>query len=115
MTLEGPPGLTAADRQAADRQNARRRTVSHLNIAPAAEPSEPMVAHSEPDSDPVMRLEVREVDEVNLPSLPSLTGSWAWLLFHGDGSLIAYSDGYATRSSCIAAAKRIGWPIELPE
>lgn len=62
-----------------------------------------------------MRLEVWEVPGITVPLPQALTGNWAWLLFHGDGTLIAYSDGYETRSACVAAAKRIGLPINIVE
>ncbi|RZL24349.1 MAG: DUF1508 domain-containing protein [Sphingomonas sp.] len=120
MTLDGPAGLTPADRGHADRQDtgrqdARDRAIRSLKTATPPVSTEPLIAHSGPDADTVMRLEIRHVDTVDLPSLPSLAGTWAWLLFHGDGTLIAYSDGYAMRSNCIAAAKRVGCPIDIAE
>jgi hypothetical protein len=64
---------------------------------------------------PLMRLELREVDGLDLTPPLVLAGIWAWLLFHEAGTLISYSDGYATRSACHAAAKQIAWPVNVFE
>ncbi|MES3154181.1 DUF1508 domain-containing protein [Sphingomonas faeni] len=48
-----------------------------------------------------------------MPQLPVLAGAWVWLLFHDDGRLISYSDGYATRAACLAAVRRSAWPSDL--
>lgn len=64
---------------------------------------------------PSMRLEIREVEGLDLSPSLVLTGAWAWLLFHEEGGLISYSDGYATRAACYAAAKQIAWPVDVFE
>lgn len=62
-----------------------------------------------------MRLEIWQVRDVTFRPSPALTGEWAWLLIHQDNSLIAYSDGYPTKSVCVAAARQVGWPVTLLE
>ena len=61
----------------------------------------------------VMKLEIRKVDELDLKPPPVLTGDWAWLLFHENGTLISYSDGYPSRAACYAAARQIAWPVDV--
>lgn len=63
----------------------------------------------------VMRLDICKVDELDLQPSPVLTGAWAWLLSHENGSLISYSDGYPSRAACHAAAKLIAWPVDVLE
>ena len=62
-----------------------------------------------------LRLEVREIALLKDANMPTLTGAWAWLLSHDDGKLISYSDGYESRLACLAAAKRVGWPMAVIE
>lgn len=62
-----------------------------------------------------LRLEVREIARLKDADMPALTGAWAWLLSHDDGKLISYSDGYESRLACLAAAKRVGWPMAIIE
>ena len=62
-----------------------------------------------------LRLEVREIARLTDADMPALTGAWAWLLSHDDGKLISYSDGYESRLACLAAAKRVGWPMAIIE
>ncbi|WP_380778276.1 hypothetical protein [Sphingomonas sp. R86520] len=68
-----------------------------------------------PPAAPFMRLELREVEGLDVARPLVLAGVWAWLLFNEAGGLISYSDGYATRAACHAAAKQIAWPINVFE
>jgi hypothetical protein len=73
---------------------------------------EPFESAPLPRVEPSMRVQILEVDSLELPQL-ALTGTWAWLLFHHNGTLIGYSDGYRTRSACLAAARQIEWPVDV--
>jgi hypothetical protein len=77
-----------------------------------ADPADPVEL---PPTAPLMRLELREVEGLDVPRPLVLAGAWAWLLFDEAGGLISYSDGYATRAACHAAAKQIAWPIDVFE
>lgn len=70
-------------------------------------------APTTPPADLSLRLEVREVARITDMGMPALMGAWAWLLSHDDGKLISYSDGYESRSACVAAARRVGWPVVI--
>ncbi|MEG3173454.1 hypothetical protein U1708_14660 [Sphingomonas sp. ZB1N12] len=84
-------------------------------IGQTLDEAEPVAASPVEDERSSMRLEIREVDGLDLAPPLVLTGTWAWLLFHDAGELISYSDGYATRSACYAAAKQIAWPVDVFE
>ncbi len=84
-------------------------------IGRTLEEAEPVATSTAESERPSMRLELREVEGLDLSPPLVLTGSWAWLLFHKAGELISYSDGYATRSACHAAAKQIAWPVDVFE
>ncbi|RYD28098.1 MAG: hypothetical protein EOP89_03285 [Lysobacteraceae bacterium] len=84
-------------------------------IGQTLDEAEPAVASAVEGERPSMRLELREVEGLDLSPPLFLAGAWAWLLFHEAGGLISYSDGYATRSACYAAAKQIAWPVDVFE
>ena len=84
-------------------------------IGQTLDEAEPAVTSAVEGERPSMRLELREVEGLDLSPPLFLAGAWAWLLFHEAGGLISYSDGYATRSACHAAAKQIAWPVDVFE
>ncbi len=84
-------------------------------IGQTLDEAEPVAENPVEGERPSMRLELREVEGLDLAPPLVLTGAWAWLLFHEAGGLISYSDGYATRAACHAAAKQIAWPVDVFE